>query len=237
MENNVYIYGLKCPLSGQVKYIGKTNDLKRRYYEHNQTHRNRKSKKNSWIISLKKKDLSPIMEVLEKCCEQNWEEQEKKWIRYFLKNGYDLKNIMEGGGRKDYTFTKETRKNMSIAQQKRRKSMPKDDNGNTIFPQHFIDKLSKSAKSNKKILNNLKLGSEFSKKNIIQLDKNKLFIREWESLSDASRYLNINVGNISKCLKGKIKTSGGYIWKYKSDYLGSTSVETRSPSYRFSVDG
>ena len=53
-------------------------------------------------------------------------------------------------------------------------------------------------------------------KSIIQFDRQGNFIAEFDSLSDASKQLNINKGNISSALKGRIKTAGGYIWKYKT---------------------
>lgn len=52
-------------------------------------------------------------------------------------------------------------------------------------------------------------------KPIIQYDLEKKFIREWDSMRDASRNLNINIGTISRCCKGEFKKAGKYIWKYK----------------------
>ena len=82
MNETVFIYSLKDPITYQIKYIGKTIDINRRYKEHIQTHRNRKSKKNSWVISLIKNGLEPIMEILEECNLDNWEERETFWISY-----------------------------------------------------------------------------------------------------------------------------------------------------------
>ena len=44
--------------------------------------------------------------------------------------------------------------------------------------------------------------------------KTNEFIRIWKCITDASEYLNIDNGSISKCCKGKLKTAGGYVWKY-----------------------
>ena len=63
MDKMVYIYSLKDPRDYQIKYIGKTVDIDRRRKEHNQIHRNKKSKKNSWIIHLIKNGMQPVMEV------------------------------------------------------------------------------------------------------------------------------------------------------------------------------
>lgn len=52
-------------------------------------------------------------------------------------------------------------------------------------------------------------------KEIVQLTKDGKMIKIWESISDAGRFLNVNRGNISKCLKGQLKTAYGFKWKYK----------------------
>lgn len=52
---------------------------------------------------------------------------------------------------------------------------------------------------------------------IIQYSKNNEIIQEWSCATEASRVLNISQGNIVSALKGKLKTSAGYIWKYKNN--------------------
>jgi hypothetical protein len=52
-------------------------------------------------------------------------------------------------------------------------------------------------------------------KPILQFTLDNIFIREWDSATTASRELNINQSNITKVCKGKIKTCGGFIWRYK----------------------
>lgn len=55
--------------------------------------------------------------------------------------------------------------------------------------------------------------SNRQKKRILQYDLEGNFIKEWETVSEVLRLFN----NVSKALKGKYKTCGGYIWKYKND--------------------
>lgn len=47
---------------------------------------------------------------------------------------------------------------------------------------------------------------------ILQYDKEMNFIKEWESQASIKKELNLN---IQKALKNKVKTAGGYIWRYK----------------------
>ena len=50
---------------------------------------------------------------------------------------------------------------------------------------------------------------------VIQYNLNMQFIREWESMVDAARELGLSSACIGRCCKGKLKTSGGFVWKYK----------------------
>lgn len=50
---------------------------------------------------------------------------------------------------------------------------------------------------------------------IIQLTKEDVFIKEWNSLNEASRVLNLHSSNIFKVCNGERKTCGGFHWKYK----------------------
>lgn len=52
-------------------------------------------------------------------------------------------------------------------------------------------------------------------KAIIQFDRQGNFIAEHESLMDAELNLGIHHQSISACCKGKLKSTGGYKWKYK----------------------
>ena len=52
---------------------------------------------------------------------------------------------------------------------------------------------------------------------IVQYDLNNNFIKEWDSMHDVSRILNINYQNVWKVCKGKRKQAGGYIWKYSEE--------------------
>lgn len=51
---------------------------------------------------------------------------------------------------------------------------------------------------------------------ILQFSLDGKFIREWRSISFASRELGINAPNISMCAKGKRPNAGGFKWKYKN---------------------
>ena len=52
-------------------------------------------------------------------------------------------------------------------------------------------------------------------KPVLQFDKNGIFINEYPSIKDAARKTGVNQGDIVWVCRGKLKTAGGYIWKYK----------------------
>ncbi len=54
-----------------------------------------------------------------------------------------------------------------------------------------------------------------SRKPTLQFDLNNKFIREFESLTQASVESELAFSNISACINGKQKTCGGYKWQYK----------------------
>lgn len=56
---------------------------------------------------------------------------------------------------------------------------------------------------------------EFKPKSILQFDKEWIFIREWNSMAEASRELSVRHNWISQCCTWRYKSSWWYTWKYK----------------------
>ena len=61
----------------------------------------------------------------------------------------------------------------------------------------------------------LKLSNIANRKPIIQYDLDGNFIREWDYIKKAGIELGLHHQNISRVLKGKRKTVGGFVFKYK----------------------
>ena len=58
--------------------------------------------------------------------------------------------------------------------------------------------------------------SKANSKPILQYTKEGVFIKEWKSAMEAWKSNpKFDWANISSCCKGKLKSSAGYIWKYK----------------------
>lgn len=62
--------------------------------------------------------------------------------------------------------------------------------------------------------NGIKYAYEAIKKPIIQLTKDGQFVDEYPSIAEASETTNISRTSIVNCLKGRSKTSGGFVFKY-----------------------
>ena len=52
-------------------------------------------------------------------------------------------------------------------------------------------------------------------KPILQYTLDGVFIREWDSVTTASKELNLNISSICMCCKEKYQSCGGYKWNYK----------------------
>ena len=55
------------------------------------------------------------------------------------------------------------------------------------------------------------------RKPILQFTKDMVFIKEFDSAKSASEELKIDATSIGKCCMNKLKTCGGFIWKYKEN--------------------
>lgn len=120
---NTFIYALVDPDTKEVRYVGKTNDLKNRMWEHHQLSRLKsQTHKNNWIKKLLSEGKRAELLILEECDESNWQERE-----CFHMSQYDnLTNSVKGGAgefRKSYTpeMTDEIRSKISAKVKQRHK--------------------------------------------------------------------------------------------------------------------
>lgn len=188
------IYTLNDPETGEVRYVGKTiSPLYKRLSSH---YRDKKhSYKTNWITKLKEKNLKPIINLIEICDENNWEEREKYWIAYYRKHS-KLTNYLDGGQgqQKGYKHTDEAKEKIRLASIQNTK-------GKFYKGQCFETEINKKR-------------AESNKKNIYQYSIDGVLIKKWDGIIDASNELKINKNNIISVLKGKTLTAGGYIWSH-----------------------
>jgi len=117
------LYGLYCPITDELKYIGITkNNLKQRLSEHLRKPTNYLTKK--WFAELKKNELKPIIRLIESF--DTYEEllqSEINEIKRCRELNIGILNLHDGGSLNPMlgkTHTEESRKKISLAQKGRK---------------------------------------------------------------------------------------------------------------------
>lgn len=89
------IYGLKCPLTEQIHYVGKADVPEMRLRQHLASPTNRASRE--WISALAARGLVPELVILERVPVGEWQRAEREWITRLRLDGHDLTNVHGGG--------------------------------------------------------------------------------------------------------------------------------------------
>lgn len=97
MEKYTNIYILIDPRNNLVRYVGKTNNIKKRYRAHNNITRDKSTHKRNWINELKNIGLKPLMEVIDVVYIDDWPYWESYWINQMKVWGFKLVNSTTGG--------------------------------------------------------------------------------------------------------------------------------------------
>lgn len=112
------IYGLTDPRTGDVRYIGKSDDPSHRLRSHladkSRCHRVH------WLNSLRELGIRPGIVILEVIAD-DWQEAERRWIAQYRADGFDLVNDTDGGDGLNNPGD-ETRQKMRIAHTGRKPS-------------------------------------------------------------------------------------------------------------------
>lgn len=90
--SKVYIYALLDPETTNPRYIGQTINLKVRFNNHMHFADPNGSVKDKWLHSLKSSGTKPIMVLVEETNDQDADNVELAWIKYFDNCGFALTN-------------------------------------------------------------------------------------------------------------------------------------------------
>lgn len=94
---NTYIYALCDPSSGRVRYVGKSNDPRSRLRGHIHDSKKKDYPVHRWIRKLERSDQLPTLVILSIVSDNDWKNEERRWIDHFATMYSDLLNIAPGG--------------------------------------------------------------------------------------------------------------------------------------------
>jgi hypothetical protein len=93
-----YIYGLVCPVSGEIRYIGKSVRPQARFERHIRDAASQATYKDRWLTCLSAQGLRPSLRVI---CQipdgVDWKDVERGYIAHGLRSGLRLTNTAAGG--------------------------------------------------------------------------------------------------------------------------------------------
>lgn len=216
------IYTLKHPDTNEIRYVGKTiQQLKYRLATHiSRSKKYRYAYVNCWIYSLLQEGKKPIIELIEEVENNQWEEKEIYWIQYYSTRTR-LTNFQLGGGHSN--VGKELKEEHKKAISESLKGKPRDEETKRKISESHKGKI--LSESTKQKLREFNLGKsisldtkiKMSKGGVEQYSKEGVLLNTYISLQDAAIQTDLFKGNISSACTGRLKTCGGFKWKYKNE--------------------
>jgi hypothetical protein len=260
-----FIYTLSDPKTGEIRYVGKSDNPQKRLYDHIASCSKSPTHKNNWIRSLIRENQKPILNIIDTVSIDNWQIYEIEWISKLRKEGHNLTNISDGGSgptHHEYYDRDNTIEKMKI----RHKLYPNYNRaGNNLkqpidrdllYQLYITENLStteiskKLNCSKKKVWDNIhdygivkdkriwkdQCASNLTKI-VLQYDLDGNLIKEWPSAVSVYKKLKIKP---AKCCRGVQKTLGGFIWRYKDEWfdLGLDKLDEQSRQVsQYDLDG
>jgi group I intron endonuclease len=226
------IYKITNP-KGKI-YIGQSRDIEHRFYYYKLSNKWIKEQRKLYNSLQKYGYENHMFETIEECSEDLLNKKEIYWINYFdsVNKGLNLKYGGLGGKHSEETKqniskslmgkkqSKETieKRSQKLKGQKRsdytKQLMSESAKGKIIT---WGDKISEAKKNStyrhpKEIMDKI---AQIHSKPIEQFDLNGTLINIFPSAMEAMRQTGVKNDNINQNLKGKSKSAGGFIWKYK----------------------
>lgn len=220
------IYKIENNINHNI-YIGQSKNIKDRWRSHKSNAFNQNSKDYNMVIyqAMRKYGINAFsFEILEECSQELLNEKEKYWIKYYdsYNSGYNstpggddacihygkIVELYDLTGKyvTEYPSVTEAAQNLKISR-------------NTIYSILQGQRLSAKGyqfkyKNDSKIIQPY-TNKQGGKKSVVQYDKQNNIISIFESAAEAARQLSLDASTITKVCKGRLKTHGGYIWRYK----------------------
>jgi len=189
-------------------YIGQSIDVERRLQEY--VNINKSKNQIRLHISLVKYGFSEhIFEVVEECSVEELNTRERHWQDFYDVLGEKGMNcILTSSDSKSGAHSAITRSKQSASLK-----------AFWITPKGQVKKAKLVLATDwKKKVENTDYVAQAKKrwKAVIQLERDGTFIQEWPSLKEVEKVLGISRNSISACCSYKLKSAGGFNWKYKN---------------------
>ena len=224
------IYKITNP-KGKI-YIGQSRDIEHRFYYYKLSSKWIKEQRKLYNSLQKYGYENHMFETIEECSEDLLNKKEIYWINYFdsVNKGLNLKYGGLGG-----KHSEETKQNISKSLMGKKQSKETIEKRSQKLKgqkrSDYTKQLMSEARKGKIItwgdkISEAKLGKPKPKgfgkklalinsKPIEQYHPNGTLLNIFPSAVEAMRQTGIKNDNISMCLRGKSKSAGGFVWKYK----------------------
>jgi len=204
----INIYTLTDPITKEVRYVGKTTDISKRFNRHlNESKKSTTSHKKAWIKGLLKKNLNPEIEIIDVVNNSEWEFWERYWIEQMKAWGFRLTNETNGGDGVDKGNIPWNKGTVGVMKP----------NETTFKKGNEIGKKTRIKKNQR-----LSPKTEFkkgvkphNKTKLLQFDLDGNFLREFDSFYEAAEYIGVCQPALSQCFIRKTYKCKGYLWEKK----------------------
>lgn len=219
------IYKVTNQNNGKI-YIGQSKDIQRRWREHHTEPFNKNCDAYNVIFyrAIRKHGIDNFyFEVIEECDEEQLNEREKYWIKYYNtyihfpnSNGY---NMTKGGEQTAIELKYDIDLIKKLWDEgKSHKEIYEITNYNHHILTRYLDYLSISSQERRR-------RKRYNSKPVYQYSLNGQYLTEYPSVAEAVRsiqnqYPKADTGDLCYACNGKINSAYGYIWSYtKQDQL------------------
>lgn len=200
IKNDSIVYAIKNTINNRI-YIGSAVNAARRYSEHkndliNNCHINR-FLQNDYNKNDNQNFVFFILEILQN--KNDLISMEQKWLDIFYDKQINCYNMLPiAGSHLGAKRTAQTKLKMSLA--------------------------SKGIKKSKSHCVKIKENAMKKAKSILQFDLDGVFIKEYESIHEATRQTNIHKTAIQEFFTNKRLTGGKFLWAYKENVIDIDQV-------------
>jgi hypothetical protein len=220
------IYGLSDPLTGQLRYVGKsTTGLKRPRSEHNRVLKGYEGfgHRQNWIRNLHDSQTTYRISIIQECADSDILCQaETFWISYFRTLGAPLTNLTDGGdGVSGWKHTPSSLAKLKLA------NVGKTPTSQCLAASRLATTGSHwtHTPETKSLISARKLGQKYQpeslqgRANKSRAHGGRPFIdqtgRVYQTLSEAQVATGVDRANVSAVLRGKYRQCKGFVFTYQ----------------------